>query len=94
VSVCAAARVAAEELPEIASFSLYPNPTQNDFTWVSDKNVEVLKVYDVLGLERVGLEKITRGTKVSFGEKLSTGIYLIRVQYEDRTQLTLKGIKQ
>jgi hypothetical protein len=94
VSVCATARVAAEEATLSDAFLLYPNPTQDVFTWVSGKNVETLKVYDILGLERVGLEKITRGTKVSFGEHLSTGIYLIRVNYEDKTHLTLKGIKQ
>ena len=94
----APARLAAAGADEptfgLADFTIvYPVPAYDEFTFVSNRDVETLRLTDVLGRERLVLSDVRRSQPLSFGSQLPAGHYLLRVQYADGTHRTGKLLK-
>ncbi len=94
VSVCSTARlgVVEGETSEAAGV-VYPNPSSVDFTFIADKDIREMKVHDLIGYEHLKLGTLQRGKQVRFGESLSIGVYVLKVEYNDRTTRTFKVLK-
>ena len=72
---------------------VYPIPTYDEFTFVANRDVETLRVVDVLGREQFKLSDVRQGQSRSFGSQLPAGHYLLRVQYTDGTHQVEKLLK-
>ncbi len=94
VSVCGAARLSAleGEINEAAGV-VYPNPSSTDFTFIADIDIRQMKVHDLAGRENLSLGGLRKGEQIRFGESLATGIYLLKVEYGDRTMKSFKILK-
>ena len=94
VSVCSTARlgVVEEETSETAGV-VYPNPSSVSFTFTADRDVRQMKVSDLIGYEHLRLGTLRQGEQVRFGESLTTGVYLLKVEYLDRTTKSFKMLK-
>lgn len=69
------------------TFQLYPNPTTGYAYLRSDKNVQVVEVYDLIG------KLISRGKEIDLSSVL-VGTYLVKVIFVDGTIATEKIIKK
>ncbi|ARV06620.1 hypothetical protein BTO04_07885 [Polaribacter sp. SA4-10] len=71
---------------DLASFSAYPNPTQNSWT-VKTQNVNMssIKVYDVLGKNVLSLSPNSSETVID-GSNLKTGLYFAQIKTEKGVQ--------
>jgi len=73
---------------------LFPNPTTNYFTIsMNGENKYNLKVYDASGRLVETKTNLQPGVNVKFGEKLSSGVYLIKISGNNILK-TLKAVKQ
>ena len=94
VTVCSNARLRTVELEDTNPRGVvFPNPSQMYFTFIANKNIRQLKVNDIIGYERINIDKLTQGEQITFGEQLPMGYYLVVVNYEDQTQNTIKILK-
>ncbi|MFN8347500.1 MAG: Ig-like domain-containing protein [Spirosomataceae bacterium] len=93
VTVCAGARLGISEPESLTDGIIFPNPSTEAFTFVADKHVRQLTVNDMIGYSRIRFERLARGEKVTFGEELPIGSYIVVVSYEDKTQKTVKILK-
>jgi len=94
VTVCSSARIAAPEWQDTNPYGVvFPNPSQENFTFIADKNVRQLKVNDIIGYNRISVDKLAQGEQITFGEQLPIGSYLVVVNYEDKTQKIIKVLK-
>lgn len=69
------------------TFQLYPNPTTGYTYLRSDKNVQVVEVYDLIG------KLISRGKEIDLSSVL-VGTYFVKVIFEDGTIATEKIIRK
>lgn len=69
------------------TFQLYPNPTTGYAYIKSDKNVQVIEVYDLTG------KLISKGKEINLSAE-STGTFLVKVLFVDGTTATEKIIKK
>ncbi|MES2763903.1 MAG: T9SS type A sorting domain-containing protein [Bacteroidota bacterium] len=79
---------------EEITFSLFPNPTQNNLTVVTkDNDGFTVEVFDALGNKAVS-EKAIKGssTNVDFSS-LATGVYFVKIS-NDKTQSIRRVVKQ
>ena len=94
VTACSSARIAAPEWQDTNPYGVvFPNPSQENFTFIADKNVRQLKVNDIIGYNRISVDKLAQGEQITFGEQLPIGSYLVVVNYEDKTQKIIKVLK-
>ena len=93
VTVCTGARLGVSEPESLTDGVVFPNPSTEAFTFVADKHVRQLTVNDMIGYSRIRFERLARGEKVTFGEELPIGSYIVVVSYEDKTQKTVKILK-
>jgi hypothetical protein len=94
VTVCSNARVGAPEWQDTNPFGVvFPNPSQENFTFIADKKVRQLTVNDIIGYSRISFDGLAQGEQVTFGEALPTGSYVVTVSYEDKTQKAIKILK-
>ncbi len=93
VSVCApGSRVGISE-DETVGLLVSPNPTNRAFTVVVDQPVRALRVIDDLGRERLQMGSAATGQVITFGESLSTGSYLLQIQYQSWKLRTIRLLK-
>ena len=94
VTVCSNTRVG---MPEWQAKNpngvVFPNPSQENFTFIADKKVRQLTVNDIIGYSRISFIELSQGDQVTFGEELPTGSYVVMVSYEDTTQKAIKVLK-
>jgi len=93
VSVCApGSRVGVLE-DETDGPLVSPNPTNRAFTFVADHPVRALRVIDDVGRERLQMGSAATGQVITFGESLSTGSYLLQIQYQSWKLRTIRLLK-
>ncbi|UHG92665.1 Ig-like domain-containing protein [Spirosoma oryzicola] len=91
ITVCpAGARVGADE---VADNPVFPNPAHDYFTFVAERDIHSMNVVDQTGHEHLQLGSAKAGQTITFGEKLSPGVYLLRIRYEKQAERTLKLLK-
>jgi hypothetical protein len=90
VAVCAGARIGVDD---VANNLVFPNPTPDRFTFVADRDIKAMRVVDQTGREQLQLGAAKAGQKVTFGEQLSAGTYLLHIQYEAQHQRAVKLLK-
>jgi aryl-phospho-beta-D-glucosidase BglC (GH1 family) len=78
---------------DITDHIVFPNPTTDRFSFVAERSIKAMSVADELGHERLLLGAAKAGQTVSFGEQLSAGAYLLRIQYEAGNRRVLKLLK-
>lgn len=92
VTVCApGARAGSAD--DIADGPVFPNPTADRFLFVADRDVQSMSVVDQQGRERLHVGAARAGQTVSFGEQLTAGTYLLRIQYETKHRRVVKLLK-
>ncbi len=84
---------AAEPVATGLKQAVYPNPSAQEFSFVSEANVATLRVADMLGRECLSLDAIRRDQLVRFGQQLTAGFYLLTIQYASGEQRTVKLVK-
>ena len=90
VSLCPSARPVSN--PSKLSL-VSPNPSGVTFNFTAGQNIKSAKVFDQLGIEKINLGVLQTHQSVPFGEQLSSGIYFLTIQYEDKTNEVIKLIK-
>ena len=101
VTVCSASgRISINEMFLIKEAStdtediVFPNPSNDEFSFTANKNVKKLIVNDFLGREKITMDAVSKNQKVTFGRNLPSGMYLIHLFYEDNSQNTIKVLKE
>ncbi|GAB4024867.1 hypothetical protein GCM10028773_48790 [Spirosoma koreense] len=72
---------------------VYPVPTYDEFTFAADGDIQAVRVFDLMGRDRLQLTDIRQGQTVPFGNQLPTGQYILHVQYADGTHRSEKLVK-
>lgn len=93
VAKCGNARLSAEGWIEVPENTVFPNPTTGAFTFVADRPVRGLRLFDGLGRPHLTTGALDAGQRLSFGERLDAGSYLLRIEYADQTGRTVKVVK-
>ena len=75
-------------VPEI---SLYPNPSQNSISIKTEKVFKMLIIYDLLG--NIVLKENSFKSSLDIS-KLTSGMYMMKVYFENNTHKTLQVIKE
>ncbi|GAB3779600.1 hypothetical protein GCM10028818_30420 [Spirosoma horti] len=88
-----AAIVTAAEPQTSTKHAVYPNPTSHEFSFVAEADISSLRLTDMLGREYFRLEGIRRDQLIQFGQYVSTGYYLLSIQYKTGEQRTVKLVK-
>jgi hypothetical protein len=70
-----------------------PIPSSNTFQLVAAHPVQNAKVFDQLGKEQLNLSAMDSQQSIYFGELLPSGVYFLKVEYEDKTNEVIKLIK-
>jgi chitinase len=92
VSKCVS-RLSAEGWNEVPENAVFPNPTDGAFTFEADRPVRALRLFDVLGRSHFQHGALAPGQRLTFGERLDAGSYLLRIDYADQTGRTVKVVK-
>lgn len=79
--------------PVTEAVSVFPNPTAEGFTFLTDRAVQTLTLIDELGRQQMNLHVPRRSQPIRFGEQLPAGVYLLRIQYNDGGQRVMKLLK-
>ena len=91
VSVCApGARLGHDELTTTLAF---PNPSDDQFSLVVDRDITSMVITDQLGRQQLKVGGAKAGQLVRFGAPLSGGLYLLQIHYEDQTDRVIKLLK-
>jgi chitinase len=90
VSLCPVARAVSNVSK---SGVVSPNPSGMTFNFTASQNINSAKIFDQLGNEKINLGVIQNNQSIQFGEQLSSGIYFLTVQYEDKSIEMMKLIK-
>ncbi len=91
VTVCApGARMG---VADVTDNLVFPNPTDDQFTFVVEETIQAMSVADQSGRERLWLGSARAGQTVRFGEQLPAGTYLLHIRYDGRKQRTVKLLK-
>ncbi|GAB3893986.1 Ig-like domain-containing protein [Spirosoma agri] len=91
VSVCSTgARAGADD---VANNPVFPNPTNDQFTFVADRDIHSMSVANQTGREQLRLGSTKAGQTITFGDQLSPGIYLLHIRYENQEERTIKLLK-
>lgn len=91
ITVCApGARAGVDDM---ASGPVFPNPTQDHFTFVAERDIQAMNVVDELGRNHLRLGSARAGQTVTFGERLPAGTYLLHIQYEATNRRVVKLLK-
>lgn len=72
---------------------VFPNPTTDGFTFVTERPVQTLTVVDWLGRPHLRLGSLRQNQPVQFGERLPAGEYLLSIQYDGGEQRVMKLLK-
>lgn len=73
------------------SFKLYPNPVKNILTYESEKSIEKLEIYDVIGtIKKI---KILDKNKLDVSN-LIKGVYILKIYFKNNISQTHKFIKE
>lgn len=72
---------------------VYPVPSYDEFTFLADADVQIMRVIDLIGNERLRLTDIHQGQSTSFGDQLPIGQYILHIQYKDGTNRAEKILK-
>lgn len=88
-----------EDSFEINDFSIFPNPTANDYLHIINKNTKIIKAIFILDISG----KIVANTKIinnsnekmiiDIDQNLKSGFYLLKIVSDDTTQI-IKFLKQ
>jgi hypothetical protein len=78
---------------ESVSFTVYPNPTSNEFTFSMTDGADYdVIIYDLVGKKVATLSKVSNG--LQFGSELKSGVYLAQVMKDNNILIqTIKLIK-
>ncbi|PQJ83017.1 hypothetical protein BTO16_08055 [Polaribacter glomeratus] len=82
------ARVLSTKKNEIEHFTIAPNPTDGKISIQSKKNIQAITIYNLLGEKMMVFNTTQKEINVS---SLSKGIYLLKIQFDDK-QLVIKKI--
>jgi Cellulase (glycosyl hydrolase family 5)/Bacterial Ig domain len=91
VTLCGNARLAAANDKSVRIIS--PNPSENVFNIVADKDIQSAQVFDQFGIERINLGAYENGQSFNFGATLPVGVYFLQMTYADKTNYTVKLVK-
>lgn len=72
--------------------SLYPNPTSDIVTIESNKGIDEVEVFNIAG-QKMKLPYNSKENKLSFGN-LNSGIYILKVKFDDGSVIQEKIVKQ
>ena len=75
------------------NLNLFPNPTASDVTIISDKEIASILIYDFTGKLVRMIEANTFETKIDM-TTLAKGFYTFTVTMSDKTQSTMKVVKE
>jgi len=80
---------------KLSNTSVYPNPSNGQFTIKSDNTIKNIEIYNVLGMKIKDL-KINSYDNISLnlGANYPDGIYVLNVNYLDKTQEKVSIIKK
>ncbi|WP_460938545.1 right-handed parallel beta-helix repeat-containing protein [Spirosoma humi] len=84
---------ATEPLAGSTNHAVYPNPTGHEFSFIAEADIMSIRLTDMLGRECFLQERIRRDQLIQFGQQLSTGYYLLSIQYKTGEQRTVKLLK-
>ncbi len=79
----------------LTSFSVFPNPSQNEFVLNIPKSgtgVAVLRISDVQG--RLLSTQVINNNTIRFGAELKSGVYMVQVMQDNKTLYNQKVIKE
>jgi len=93
VAKCGNTRLSAEGWMEVPENTVFPNPTTGAFTFVADRSVRALRLFDALGRSHLQHGPLAPNQRLTFGEALEAGTYLLRIEYTDQTGRTVKVVK-
>ena len=79
---------------EFAGLSIYPNPVVDQLIVSSEKNIESISIYNVNGAKVLEYTKIN-GTELEISlVGIRSGIYLVDVQFDDKTSKASRLVKR
>ncbi|MBD2752371.1 Ig-like domain-containing protein [Spirosoma validum] len=78
---------------DVADNVVFPNPTNDRFSFVAERAIQSMNVADEMGRERLKLGSAKAGQTITFGEQLSAGTYLLNIQYTAHERRTIKLLK-
>ncbi|OIQ21887.1 T9SS type A sorting domain-containing protein [Lacinutrix sp. MedPE-SW] len=73
-------------------FKLFPNPTDNEITFQSNKNISMVKVYNLLGQEMLKINPLAKNAYINLS-KLASGSYIITFYINEKIVTTKRVIK-
>ena len=77
----------------VNDFIYYPNPVQNELNFKGDQLISSIEVFNLAG-QVVNHSKVTSKSYTLNTSKLSAGVYMVRVAFENGTSKTVKIIKK
>jgi hypothetical protein len=72
------------------NFNISPNPTYGNITIRSEKRIQSISIYNTLGKKVLGFNSNQKEINIS---QLSSGIYLLRILFDDKKSVIRKIIK-
>jgi hypothetical protein len=71
----------AEELSEVQTATVAPNPSTGSFMITSPEDISSFKVIDNLGVTIHSENVLEAGGSITFGEQLASGLYVVYIRY-------------
>lgn len=75
------------------NFVYYPNPVQNELNFKGDQTISTIEVYNLAG-QAVNHAKVGQSTYTLDTTKLTAGVYMVKVMFENGSTKTVKIIKK
>lgn len=85
-------RLATSDLSD-NSFTYYPNPVQNELNIKAEQTIAAIEIYNLTG-QIVNQVKVKESSYLLDTSKLSTGVYMVKIDFENGTTKTVKIIKK
>ena len=76
-----------------SDFTYYPNPVKDVLNFNSDNTISTISVYNLAG-QNIDYVKVNQSNYTLNTTKLNTGVYIVKVDFENGTNKTIKIIKK